>query len=113
MPTLAQEENARLLWYTHHAHVSGFAYNVVTVTAIADGTAWESLARRAQQGDLAPWMRELDNLRHEVTGKILLPVEWSPLQELDLTTVPTDGETPPLSLFMRSEERRVGKECRS
>jgi hypothetical protein len=45
-------------------------------------------------------MRELDNLRHEVTGKILLPVEWSPLQEVDLTTVPTDGATHPHSLFM-------------
>ena len=45
-------------------------------------------------------MRELDNLRHEVTGKILLPVEWSPLQEVDLTSVPTDGATHPLSLFM-------------
>ena len=46
------------------------------------------------------WMRELDNLRHEVTGKILLPVDWSPLQDVDLTTVPTDGATHPLSLFM-------------
>jgi hypothetical protein len=27
-------------------------------------------------------MRELDNLRHEVTGEILLPVEWSPRQEV-------------------------------
>ncbi len=72
------------------------AYNVVTLTGIADGAAWERLARRAQRGDLAPWMRELDNLRHEVTGKILLPVEWSPLQEVDLTTVPTDGAMHPL-----------------
>src|SRR6201987_1275916 len=100
MPTLAREENARLLWYTNHAHGSGLAYNVVTVTAIADGAAWESLARRAQRGDLAPWMCELDNLLTEVTGKILLPVEWSPLQDVDLTTVPTDGATHPQSLFM-------------
>ena len=64
MPTLAQEDNARLLWYTNHAHGSGAAYNVVTITGIADGAAWESLARRAQTGDLAPWMHELDNLRH-------------------------------------------------
>ena len=73
---------------------------MVTITGIADGAAWETLARRAQSGDLAPWMRELDNLRHEVTGKILLPVEWSPLQEVDLTTVPADGATHPQSLFM-------------
>ena len=100
MPTLAQDHNARLLWYANHAHGTGLAYNVVTITGIADGAAWETLARRAHSGDLAPWMRELDNLRHEVTGKILLPVEWSPLQEVDLTTVPTDGATHPLSLFM-------------
>lgn len=100
MPTLAEADNARLLWYANHAHGSGVSYNVVTITGITDGAAWESLARRAQQGDLQPWMRELDNLRHEVTGKILLPVDWSPLQAVDLATVPTDGTTHPLSLFM-------------
>ena len=45
-------------------------------------------------------MRELDNLRHEVTGKLLLPVEWSPLQTVDLAGVPTNAETHPLTLFM-------------
>ncbi len=44
-------------------------------------------------------MRELEHLRHDVTGKILLPVDWLPLQTVDLTTVPTDGVTHPLSLF--------------
>ncbi len=100
MPTLAKDDNARLLWYTNHAHGSGVSYSVVTITAVTDGAAWESLARRAQSGDLRPWMRELDSLRHEVTGKILLPVRWSPLQAVDLATVPTDAATHPLSLFM-------------
>ena len=100
MPTLAKEDDARLLWYTNHAHGSGVSYNVVTITGIVDGAAWERLARRTQSGDLKPWMRELDHLRHDVTGKILLPVDWSPLQTVDLTTVPTDGATHPLSLFM-------------
>jgi hypothetical protein len=100
MPTLANEDSARLLWYTNHAHGSGVSYNVVTITAISDGAAWESLVHRAQTGDLRPWMRELDNLRHEVTGKLLLPVSWSPLQTVDLAGVPTNGETHPLSLFM-------------
>jgi len=76
MPTLANDDNARLLWYANHAHGSGRSYTVVTITGIADGASWESLARRTQQGDLRPWMRELDNLRHEVTGKLLLPVAW-------------------------------------
>jgi hypothetical protein len=100
MPTLAKQDTARLLWYTNHAHGSGLAYNVVTITGITDGAAWESLARRTQQGDLRPWMREMDNLRHEVTAKLLLPVAWSPLQTVDLATVPTDASTHPLSLFM-------------
>lgn len=99
MPTLANEDDARLLWYTNHAHGSGASYNVVTITAIASGAAWESLVCRAQRGDLRQWMRELDKLRHEVTGK-LLPVDWSPLQTVDLASVPTDGATHPLSLFM-------------
>jgi hypothetical protein len=100
MPTLAQEDDARLLWYANHAHGSGMSYSVVTITGIVDGPAWERLARRTQTGDLAPWMRELDRLRHNVTGKILLPVDWSPLQTVDLATVPVDGGTHPPSLFM-------------
>ncbi|KZS60336.1 hypothetical protein [Mycobacterium ostraviense] len=100
MPTLATDDDARLLWYTNHAHGSGASYTVVTITAITDGAAWERLVRRAQQGDLRPWMRELDKLRYDATGKILLPVDWSPLQAVDLAAVPTDGATYPLSLFM-------------
>ena len=100
MPTLARGEDARLLYHANQAHGSGAAYTVVTITGIADGAAWERLARRVQTGDLQPWMRELDDLRHDVTGKILLPVEWSPLQEVDLASVPADGTTHPSSLFM-------------
>jgi hypothetical protein len=100
MPTLAEDDNARLLWYTNQAHGSGASYTVVTITGITDGAAWESLAHSTQTGILRAWMRELDHLRHDVTGKILLPVEWSPLQEVDLASVPTDGATHPLSLFM-------------
>ena len=100
MPTLAETDHARLLWYANLAHGSGASYTVVTITGITDGAALESLALRSQNGDLTPWLRELDNLRHDVTGKILLPVEWSPLQEVDLASVPTDGATHPLSMFM-------------
>ena len=46
MPTLAKEDNARLLWYTNHAHGSGVSYNVVTITGI-------SRRRRVGDGSLA------------------------------------------------------------
>jgi hypothetical protein len=100
MPQLASGEGARLLWYLHHAHGSGPAYNVVTITAVRDGAAWGELALRVQRGDLRKWARELDELRHGVSAKLLLPVEWSPMQEVDLASVPSDGTKHELSLYM-------------
>src|SRR5258707_15559846 len=99
MPTLAKDDDARLLWYTNHAVGSGVSYNVVTITGVSDGSAWERLARRIQGGDLRDWVAELDTWRHDVTGKILLPVYWSPIQEVDFASVPVDGREHELSLF--------------
>ncbi len=100
MPMLAAGDDARLLWYTNHAHGSGPAYTVVTVTAVRDGTAWERLALRIQRGDLRTWMRDIDELRHDVEAKLLVPLPWSPLQEVDFEDVPTDGRTHELTLYM-------------
>ena len=100
MPTMAQSDDARLLWYANHAHGSGVSYQVVTITALTDGRAWEDLAIRAQQGDLQAWMRELDALRHDVDGKILMPLPWLPMQAIDLATVPVDGRSHELSIYM-------------
>jgi hypothetical protein len=100
MPMLAEGDDARLLWYANHAHGSGRSYNVVTITGVRDGEAWERLARRLQTGDLAPWVREVDTYRHDVTGKVMLPVYWSPIQEVDFADVPVDGREHEPSLFM-------------
>jgi hypothetical protein len=100
MPMLAKDDDARLLWYMNHAHGSGVSYQVVTITGVRDGAAWERLARRLQAGDLQDWAREVDTYRHDVTGKTLLPVYWSRIQEVDFAQVPTDGAEHELSLFM-------------
>jgi hypothetical protein len=100
MPSLAAGDEARLLWYTNHAHGSGPAYTVVTVTAVRDGAAWERLARRVQKGDLQQWMRDLDELRHDVEAKLLVALPWSPLQDVDLDEVPVDGRQHELTLYM-------------
>jgi hypothetical protein len=99
MPTLAKGDDARLLYFLHHAHGTGRAYNVVTITAVRDGAVWEDLARRIQTGDLREWAHDVDQLRHRVTGKVLAAVPWSPLTEVDLESVPTSGHHP-LTLFM-------------
>ena len=65
MPTLGARDDARLLWYCHQAHGTGAAYRVVTITAFRDGGAWERVAERIQTGDLRPWARELDGMRHD------------------------------------------------
>ena len=100
MPTVGAGVDARLLWYANHAHGSGPAYTVVTVTAVRDGPAFERLARRVQRGDLQQWMRELDELRHDVEAKLLLALPWSPLQDLDFADVPIDGPEHELTLYM-------------
>ncbi len=100
LPTLAATDDARLLYFLHHAHGTGVSYNVVTITAIRDGAAWERLARRIDGGDLAKWAQRIDELRHDVTAKILVPLPWSPLQEVDLDSVPTASASADLSLFM-------------
>jgi hypothetical protein len=100
MKTLADTDDARLLWYCVQAHGTGPAYQVVTVTAVTDGYAWEKLAKRVQSGDLQAWARHLDELRHRVDAKLLAPVRWSPMQTVDLSEVPVDGTTHEPTVYM-------------
>ena len=99
MAALAEEEGARLLWFLHHAHGSGPSYQAVTITGLAGGGAWERLTERVHRGDLRPWAREVDGCRHQVQGRLLIPLEWSPL-DIDLAGVPTDGRHHETSLYM-------------
>jgi hypothetical protein len=100
LPALARDMDTRLLYFLHHAHGSGPSYQVVTVTAIRDGAAWERLAERVGNGDLSGWARDVDRLRHDVTAKLLVPLPWSPLQQFDLASVPLGGEEHEPTLFM-------------
>jgi hypothetical protein len=100
LPALAEDADARLLYFLHHAHGSGPSYQVVTLTAIRDAGAWERLARRVADGDLAAWAKEIDGLRHDVTAKLLVTLPWSPLQDVDLAGVPVGGSEHEPSLYM-------------
>jgi hypothetical protein len=89
LSALATTDDARLLHFLHHAHGTGVSYNVVTVTLLRDAAAWERLAARVHGGDLVKWSAEVDRLRHEVTAKLLVPLPWSPVQEIVIGAVPT------------------------
>lgn len=100
MPTLAENDDARLLYFAKHAHGTGRAYNTITITAVTDGAAWERIGTRLRSGDLRSWAAEVDTMRHDVTSKVLVPVEWSPLQEVELANVPSAGDEHDATLFM-------------
>jgi len=101
MPTLGVSNSARLVWYLNHAMGSGPSYQVVTVTAVQDGGAWEELATRMAAGDLRDLCQRIDTCRYESVGKLLTPVPWSALQEVVFDEVPSDGRTHELSLYMQ------------
>jgi hypothetical protein len=90
MPALAEDGDARLVWYAPQAHGTGPAYRVCTVTAVRDAAAYGRLVDRVATGDLRGWARDLDALQHDSIGKVLQPLPWSPVAELDLASVPTD-----------------------
>ena len=100
MPTLAKDDDARLLYFLKLAHGTGRAYHLVTITGLRDGAAYERLATRVQRGDLRSFAADVDLLRHEVEGKLLLPVDWSPMQDIDLSSVPADGREHDAALYM-------------
>ena len=100
LPALAASDDARLCYYLKLAHGTGRAYHHVSITALRDGNAYEALAQRVQQGDLRSWAAEVDRLRHEVKGKLLLQVDWSPMRTMDLATIPTDGREHDPVLYM-------------
>ncbi len=100
LAALAATDDARLAWHLQLAHGTGRAYFHVTITALRDGNAYERLARRVQSGDLRSWAAHADTLRHDVTGKLLLPVPWGP-QITAFDEIPVDGEARDQALFMQ------------
>ncbi|HEY1827524.1 MAG TPA: hypothetical protein VGF87_05855, partial [Acidimicrobiales bacterium] len=100
IPALAKSDGSRLLWYLRLAVGSGRAYTAISITGCRDATAWGELTERVRSGDLQEWSSKVDAMRHHCDAKVLTPVHWSPLQDIDLSTVPTTGEEHELSLFM-------------
>lgn len=96
-PLIETGDRARLLWFWQLTHGTGPSYQAVSITAVRDWATWGELS-----GDprLAAWQRRAATLRREVTAKILLPVAWSPLQEVDLAAPPSAQESDSPSLYL-------------
>jgi hypothetical protein len=102
LPALASTDGARLLWFLHQAHGTGPAYTFITLTALADERAWDALAARVHDGDLADLAVRTDARRHRSTAKLLAPLPWSPLGAVEIDAVPTEPQArgPVGTLFM-------------
>lgn len=96
----AGEGDARLLWYLHHAHGTGPSYTAVTITAVRDEVAWGALGDRVRHGDLRAWAARADALRADHRAKVLTPLPWSPLADVDLADVPVEPVEREQALYM-------------
>ena len=100
---LAKSDDARLLWFMHQAHGTGWSYVFVTVTAVESAAVLDDLNGRLRSGDLKAWQADVDALRHRYEAKVLEPAPFSPMQRVELSTVAAHGEEPAdgaLPLFM-------------
>ena len=98
-PLVERPGEARVLWVWEHTHGTGPSYQVISIVALRDWQVYGELVRRSKErGDLHDWYREICSSRREVTGKILVPTPWSPLQETSLETSPTSDR--PAAMYL-------------
>ena len=100
IPRVAETSGARVAYVLRHAHGTGPSYRLVTLTALEDAAAYEALAQNVARGPLRELAVKLDALRHDVDAKLLEPLAWSPLQSIDLASVPSAGADHDLGLYM-------------
>jgi hypothetical protein len=100
IPRVAETAGARVAWVLRHAHGTGPSYRIVTLTALEDAAAYAALAAGVARGGLREAALELDALRHDAEAKLLEPLPWSPLRDLELASVPAQGADHELTLYM-------------
>lgn len=100
IPGVAAVRGARVGWVLRHTHGTGPSYRLITITALESPDAYGALAEAAARGPLRETAVALDAFRHDVVAKLLEPLPWSPLQKLDLASVPAAGVDHDLTLYM-------------
>lgn len=98
-PRMEGGGRARLLWFWHLTHGTGLSYQAVSITAVRDWATWGEIVAEMRGAAWQPWWERCWTLRREVVGKLLQPVHWSPLQQVDLERVPSPADPAP-SLYL-------------
>ena len=100
MPMLGAGDDARLLWYTNHAHGSGPAYTVVTVTAVRDGAAWERLPSESRRATSDSGCATSMSCATMWRPNCLCRCRGRRCKDMDFDEVPADGREHELTLYM-------------
>jgi len=80
-PLIEQDGRARLLWFWVWSHGTGPSYRAISLIQAPDYTAWGEIVDRYQRkgSDLHDWYEMAWKFRRKVDGKVMTPVEWSPV----------------------------------
>ncbi len=100
VPLIEAHAAAKLLWFWHHTHGTGPSYHAISITAVRDWAAWGELVHRSlHDAAWRDWYAAAWQYRREVTSKLLLPTAWSPLQDVDFSTMASAANAP-VSLYL-------------
>jgi hypothetical protein len=100
-PLVEERREARLLWFWEHTHGTGPSYQAVSITAVRDWATWGAMVERtATDRRYRDWQKRAWELRREVTSKMLLPTDWSPLRDVDLSAPPATTETDSPTIYL-------------
>jgi len=100
-PLVEERREARLLWFWDHTHGTGPSYQAITMTAVRDWATWGAIVDRMRtDAAFRDWDRRVWGLRREVTRKLMLPTDWSPLRDVDLAATTPVAETDTPAMFL-------------
>jgi hypothetical protein len=100
-PLIEERGDARVLWFWEHTHGTGPSYQAISITAVRDWTTWGALVDRSRtDARFRDWDRGAWELRRDVTRKILLPTDWSPLPPIDLSAPPATTTTDAPAMYL-------------
>ena len=90
-PAVARDTGTKVVWCARSMPGAISFPEIITLTAVADGSTLERYGERVRGGDLAGGSDALSALRTTLTTRVMTPLKFSPLT-FDLDEVPLQGE---------------------
>jgi hypothetical protein len=100
VPALAVEPGMRLVWCVRSMPGTASYPELITMTAVEDGTALERLGARSRSGDLRALSSELGRQREGVTTRILASMEEFNPYSVELDDLPLVRDGAPSEMYL-------------